>query len=108
MSFMAFALSYAGLAVLSLAMNRHARDVLQRELPSTQCLALRVAGCGLLAISLYLVIAHVGWPMGTVEWLGMLTASAVIFVLLLTYFPKVAAALAPGLPILAAAVTTLT
>ena len=35
-----------------------------------------------------------GWPIGTVEWFGMLTASAVSFALLLTYVPRFAAGLA--------------
>jgi hypothetical protein len=105
---MAFALSYAGFAALSLAMNRHARDVLQRELPSTQRLALRIAGCGSLAMSLYLMITHTGWPVGVVEWFGMLTAGAVSFALLLSYLPRIAAALALGLPVLAAAASMLT
>jgi hypothetical protein len=89
-------------------MNRHARDVLQRELPSAQRLALRIAGGGSLALSLLLTVAHTGWPVAIVEWFGMLTASAASFVLLLTYSPKVAAALALGLPVLAVAATVLT
>lgn len=108
MSLMAFALTYTGFAALSLAMNRHARDVLQRELSGAQRLALRIAGCGSLALSLFLAAAHSRWPVGTVEWFGMLTASAVSFVLLLTYSARVAAALAVGLPVLAAAAVMLT
>ncbi|WP_153067438.1 DUF3325 family protein [Steroidobacter cummioxidans] len=46
--------------------------------------------------------SRAGWP---VEWFGMLTASAVSFVLLLTYYPRLAASLGLGLPVCAAMVT---
>ncbi len=101
MSFVAFALAYAGLAAFSLAMNRHARDVFQRELAGRSRLTLRCAGCCLLVASLILTAAGSGWPMGTVEWFGMLIASAVACVLLLTYYPKAVAVLAAVLPALA-------
>ena len=101
MSFLTFALAYAGLAALSLAMNRHAREVFQRELADGARLALRGAGGCLLVVSLILTAAGSGWPVGTVEWFGMLTASAVACVLLLTYYPKAVAVLAAALPALA-------
>ena len=101
MSFVAFAFTYAGLAALSLAMNRHAREVFQRELADAPRLALRCAGGCLLVVSLILTAAGSGWPVGTVEWFGMLIASAVACVLLLTYYPKAVAVLAAALPVLA-------
>lgn len=103
----AFALTYAGLTALSLAMNRHARDVLQRELPNAQRLALRILGGGLLNASLFLAAAHTGLPAGVLEWFGMVTASGLVVVLFLTYLPKVAIALAIGLPALAGTATLL-
>jgi len=101
MSFVTFALAYAGLAALSLAMNRHARAAFQRELSDWLRFALRCAGCCLLAASLILTAAGSGWPVGTVEWVGMLIASAVACALLLTYYPRAAAVLAAVLPVLA-------
>ena len=95
------ALSYAGFAALCLSMNRHARDVLKRELADIQRLSLRVAGLGFLAASLLLATSRSGWPLGVVEWFGLLTAGAVSFVLLLTYLPRAAIALALCLPVLA-------
>jgi hypothetical protein len=79
-------------------MSRHAREVLRREPTPLQRQLLRIAGWLALTASLFMAAAHTGWPIGTVEWLGMLTASAVSFVLLLTYYPRVAAGLGLGLP----------
>ena len=104
MSLFPFALTYTGWAALCLAMSRHGREVLQREPSPLQRHLLRAAGWLALTVSLLMAAARVGWPVGTVEWLGMLTASAVSFVLLLTYHPRFAAGLGIGLPVCAALV----
>jgi hypothetical protein len=44
-----------------------------------------------------------GSPIGTVEWVGMLTAGSVSLVILLTYRPRLAAGLGLALPVCAAA-----
>jgi hypothetical protein len=102
MSLFPFALTYTGWAALCFAMSRHGREVLQRELSPLQRHLLRAAGWLALASSLFMVAARGGWPIGTVEWLGMLTASAVSFVLLLSYYPRLAAGLGLGMPVFAA------
>lgn len=104
MSLFPFALTYAGLAALCFAMSRHGREVLKRDLPPLQRHGLRTLGWGALTVSLLMAAARTGWPIGTVEWFGMLTASAVSFVLLLTFVPRLAAGMAVGLPLCAAAV----
>ena len=101
MSLFPFALTYTGWAALCLSMSRHARELLQREPTPLQRQLLRAAGWIALTVSLLMAAAQAGWPIGTVEWFGMLTASAVSFVLLLTYSPRVAAGLGLGLPICA-------
>ncbi|MFC4311146.1 DUF3325 domain-containing protein [Steroidobacter flavus] len=101
MSLFPFALTYSGWAALCFAMSRHAREVLQREPTPLQRHLLRAAGWIALIVSLFMAAAHAGWPIGTVEWFGMLTASAVSFVLLLTYRPRLAAGLGLGLPVCA-------
>jgi hypothetical protein len=98
MSLFPFALTYSGWAALCFATSRHAREVLQREPTPLQRHLLRAAGWIALTVSLFMAAAHAGWPIGTVEWFGMLTASAVSFVLLLTYRPRLAAGLGLGLP----------
>ena len=103
MSLFPFALTYTGWAALCLSMSRHARELLQREPTTLQRHLLRAAGWIALTVSLWMAAAQAGWPIGTVEWFGMLTASAVTFVLLLTYYPRVAAGLGLGLPICALA-----
>jgi hypothetical protein len=102
MSLFPFALTYTGWAALCLAMSRHARDVLGRELPPPHRQGLRVAGWTALSVPLFMVAGRVGWPIGAVEWVGMLTASAVSFVILLTYRPRLAAGLGLALPVCAA------
>lgn len=101
MSLFPFALTYTGWAALCLSMSRHARELLQREPTPLQRRLLRAAGWIALTVSLLMAAARAGWPIGTVEWFGTLTASAVSFVLLLTYYPRVAAGLGLGLPICA-------
>src|SRR5690606_20853942 len=86
---------------LSLAMNRHARDVLRRELPARQRTVLRVAGFAVLGLSLWLAAAATGWSLGLIEWVGMLSVSAVALALALTYAPRLAPLMAVGLPALA-------
>lgn len=103
MSLFPFALTYTGFAALCFAMNRHAREVLRREPSPLQRQLLRAAGWIALIVSLFMAAAHTGWPIGTVEWFGMLTASAVSFVLLLTYYPRLAAGLGLALPVCALA-----
>jgi Protein of unknown function (DUF3325) len=108
MSGLAFALTYTGLAALAMAMNRHARDALQRELRSAHRFALRVVGAGSLIAALFLTAARTGWAVGAVEWFGMVTAGSVALVLFLAYVPRIAAPLMLGLPALAAAAALLT
>jgi len=105
MSLFPFALTYSGLAALCFATNRsheRVREVLKRDLSALQRHGLRALGWGALMVSLLMAAAHQGWPIGTVEWFGMLTACGVSFVLLLTYVPRLAAGLAVGLPLCAA------
>lgn len=104
MSLFPFALTYTGWAALSLAMSRHAREVLQREPSPLQRHLLRAAGWTALTMSLFFAAARAGWAIGTVEWFGMLTAGAASFVLLLTYHPRLAAGVGLGLPLCAALV----
>ena len=105
MSLFPFALTYTGWVALCLSMSRHAREILQREPSPLQRHLLRAAGWLALTVSLLLAAARTGWPIGAVEWFGMLTASAVSFVLLLSFYPRLAAGLGLGLPVCAAVVS---
>ena len=94
-----------GGAALCLSMSRHGRELLQREPTPLERHLLRAAGWIALIVSSLMAAARAGWPIGTVEGFGMLTASAVSFVLLLTYYPRLVASLGLGLPVCAAMVT---
>lgn len=83
-------LAFGAFAALSLAMDKHARDVLgaSRATPRL-CRALRIAGWIGLAVAFALAVLDSGWNLGPVLWLGALTASALALVLwLLPYAPR--------------------
>jgi len=78
----------AGFAALSLAMDRHWEALHGRGSdPGTLRRWLQGGGSVGLLVSLLACIAMKGGAQGTVAWAGMLTAAAVIVVLLSTYAP---------------------
>lgn len=95
-------LCYAGMAGLSLAMPRHQRQVWPSvALTPSYRKALRGLGAVLLALALLPCIAAWGVSVGTVLWLGYLSAGAMGLVVLLPYRPRSAALLA-GVAVLVA------
>ncbi len=70
---LALGLSYAGMAALCLAMNRHYRQVTNRLPGRRRQLLLRSLGWMTLALALILCIDAWGVSIGTVAWFGMLT-----------------------------------
>lgn len=101
MTLLGLALSYAGFTALCLAMERHHEQVFgQRRIPAGRRRMLRLAGTLLLLASPLPCVVIAGWGTGTVLWCGMLTAAALTLTLLLPYAPRLAAALAPILPLL--------
>lgn len=89
-------LAYSGFVALSLAMDRHYADVFGRgqEPGQRQRLVLRLLGVMGLLLSFALCVVRDGWGVGSVLWLGMLTACALTLVLLLPYAPRRALELA--------------
>ncbi len=98
----AFALAYAGFLALCLSMDRHHQDLFARRPKPPRRLGLRGMGWALLALSAWICVLRWGWAEGTVGWLGLLTAAALLLVFLLPYAPRTALALGPALPILGA------
>lgn len=92
------ALCYAGMAALCLGMDRHHRQVWSRTSPRVQR-GLRLVGWLLLAVALWPCIRAWGSSVGVVIWFGLLTAAALLLVLLLPYRPR-GAALLMGLTLL--------
>lgn len=82
-----FILSYLGFASLALAMDRHCKQVCQRVPSQKMRLTLRVIGFTALSAALVASIIHMGWDVGMVLWLGLLTSAALSLVLVLTYWP---------------------
>lgn len=100
MSLLAFLLACAGFAALCLGSSRHARHACQTAAhPSTpaETVALRVLGWGLLALALPPAILIHGMSIGIAVWFGLASVAALAVGLLLTYQPRLLAALGPAL-----------
>ena len=97
-------LCYAGMAALCLGMDRHHQQVWSRKAPRLQR-GLRLLGWALLAVAVWPCVQAWGSSVGVVIWFGLLSAGALVLVLLLPYRPKGAAllmalALLGSLPVL--------
>lgn len=94
-SLLALALAYAGMAGLSFAMDRHYEQLTRlRETPVRHGVMLRVAGIALLMAAIVPCVAAWGAAVGSVAWLGFLSAGALPVALLLPYRPRGVAGLA--------------
>ena len=78
-----FILAFAGFAALALAMQRHHRALFGRAPGRGTASALRLAGAGGLAAALWACAESWGWAIGSVAWVGVLSAAALAVVLLL-------------------------
>jgi len=89
-------LAHAGFAALALAMDRHYRSMRATRRGCPPRLRSRLRAAATLALALSLAAALRAWPPadGAVAWFGLLTAAAIVLVLLLAYRPR--AALAGG------------
>lgn len=84
----ALGLAYAGMASLSLAMDRHHGQVFGRDAAPTLRRALQLAGSVLLALAIWPCVAGWSATVGVVAWLGFLSAGALGVALLLPYAPR--------------------
>jgi len=94
--------SFAGMAALCFAMDRHHRQLRHRAPAGGVRLALRVLAAVGLALALLACMERWGWSMGLVAWFGMLALGGLALVFLLPYAPRTAAWLAVAGPIIAA------
>ncbi|MRW89621.1 DUF3325 family protein [Duganella sp. FT80W] len=90
----ALGLCHAGMAALSLAIDRHHRQAYGDDTPPRKRRLLRAAGALLLAMALAPCMLLWGAGAGLVAWLGMLTIGALLSALLLPYWPRRVAPLA--------------
>ena len=81
----ALVISIAGFAALALSMHKHHRDVFGTAPTRGRTLTLQGIGWLLLSASVSICIAHSGWSIGLVLWIGLLTFAALTVALLLTY-----------------------
>ena len=88
---LAFVASYAGFAALAFAMDRHHRQLRERSSTTGVRLGLRVIGAVSLSHAFYASVTYAGWSIGPVLWFGMISASALVLVVVLAYAPRVAA-----------------
>ena len=84
----ALGLAYAGMASLSLAMDRHHGQVFGRDAAPSVRRALQLAGSVLLALAIWPCVAGWSATVGVVAWLGFLSSGALGVALLLPYAPK--------------------
>lgn len=85
----ALALSYAGMAGLSLAMDRHWEQVTgHSEVPVARRRVLRPASGVLLALALLACTGAWGATVGFVAWCGLLTAGGLLVAWLMAYRPR--------------------
>ena len=108
-NFLVFALSYAGLSCLCLAMDRHYADLHGRGAEPPAPLRRRLQWTGSLALAAALAWAmHIaGGGYGLVYWIGSLTGCGLLLIWLLPYAPHHAMRLARvigGAAVLAAVV----
>ena len=84
----AFGASVAGMAALSLAMERHARQALSRPWSARARRGLRGVGAAALAFAGMQCVDTHGPGVGLVAWCGWLNAAGLIVVLLLAHRPR--------------------
>lgn len=91
--------AYAGMLGLCQGLERHYKQVWQRACPQSLRVVLRGAGWLALMISLLLCAQVWGWAMAPVAWLAMMSLVAMLLVVLLPYWPRLAVGLAGLVPV---------
>lgn len=85
-SLLALALAFAGMAALSVAMDRHYEQLTRwHETPRLLRMGLRALGSLLIALALVPCLVAWGGSVGIVVWLGFLSAGALCVALLLAW-----------------------
>ena len=90
----ALGLCFAGMTALSLAIDRHYRQVYGTDAPLRKCYLLRIAGALLLLLAIVPCVLLWGAGAGFVAWIGMQTIGALMAAVLLPYWPARVAPLA--------------
>jgi hypothetical protein len=102
----ALGLCFAGMAALSLAIDRHHRQVYGNDAPTRKRRLLRLAGGLLLLLAIAPCVLLWGPGAGSVAWIGMQTIGALLAASLLAYWPRQIAPLAAAAAALGIAALT--
>ncbi len=82
-------LAFSGMALLSMAMERHWGPIAARPgVPWGQCVALRGLWALLFAVALWGCVAGAGLGVGLVTWTSWLTVGTLAVAVLLSYAPR--------------------
>ena len=101
-SLQAWALAFAGMSALALAMERHHASLKGRtDLMPGRCWILRAGGVLLLLAAAGPCVQAWGASVGVVAWLGWLSAGALLTVAGLSVLPRVVAVAAPAATLIA-------
>ncbi|WP_320036236.1 DUF3325 family protein [Halarcobacter sp.] len=85
---MSLYLTYLGLFLLSLVLNKHYKEVLGKDANKIIKLVCIWLGYLILAISLYAIIQIFGLSLGITYWLGLVGIIIVFIAMIYTYYPK--------------------
>ncbi|WP_110946923.1 DUF3325 domain-containing protein [Pseudomonas bohemica] len=87
-------LCYIGFTALCLSMNRHYDDLIGGSLTLGRGRALKLLGWVALLLSLWVALASQAMGQALVQWFAALMGSAVLFVFVMSYRPRLALSLA--------------
>lgn len=82
-----FLFALSGFFSLALAMNKHHHQMRRKNPAPVTRLVFRIVGALGLTLSLFACAQYSGWPVGTVLWCGLLTATALLVAMFFTYGP---------------------
>lgn len=97
LDFLAFALAFAAFSAIALGTERHAKQVFGRQPAPAARHTLTTAGWVLLLASIVPALAARGPSIGSLAWLGYLSAASVTIGLMLNYRPRPLRFAAPAL-----------
>ncbi|WP_454617085.1 DUF3325 domain-containing protein [Bradyrhizobium cenepequi] len=103
MSMAGLTIAYAGFAAISLAMARHHRQTFGRPPSRYLAAGLRIIGWSALGLSLIASVVASGWAIGTITWVGVLSAAGLAWIFLHSATPRFALAMVPALILIALA-----
>lgn len=85
---LAYALAYAGMASLSLGMEKHYVQARGSDLTASRKKLFKATGWSLLILAVLPAIYGWGLTIGIVVWTGFVSLAAISVVLVLSYFPR--------------------